>query len=96
MNKRDVVLEINEKDVTFVVDLQSHNMLVNGVNAANKVQPSHNFLMACCEPESKDYLRGLLTGDAGGALAVTLANMIDAEYTPQVNIIVKKPVSTQT
>ena len=96
MNKRAIDLEINGKDVSFSVDLASHNAFINGFTATNKVQPSHNFVMTCCADEHKDYVRKLLTGDAGGSLAIQLAGTLDGAYSPQVQVAVKKPSSMQT
>ena len=96
MNKRTIDLEINGKDVSFSVDLAAHNAFLNGLTASNKVQPSHNFVMQCCDAESKDFLRGLLTGAAGDSLTVQLATTLDAEYSPEVSVIVKKPSNLPT
>jgi hypothetical protein len=93
MIKKEICLEINGREVVFSIDLATHNTFVNGYNAVNKVQPSHNFVMACCSDEGKDFVRELLKGDGGGGLAVELAGMLNVEYSPQVSVIVKKPTS---
>ncbi len=96
MNKREITMEINDRDVTFTVDLASHNTYVNSMNPVNKVQPSHNFLMTCCAEEHKPFLKELITGEGGGFIAIQVASELASEYTPQVNIKVKKPSSTPT
>lgn len=96
MNKRQVALTVNDKDFNFTVTLAKHNEFINGFTATNKVQPSHNFVMQSCDEESKDALRELLKGDAGGAVAVQLADALNTAYVPTVVIEVKKPSATQT
>jgi len=96
MNKRKISLLINEKELNFNVDLAKHNAFINGFTATNKVQPSHNFVMESCEDQSKDTLRELLKGAAGGSIAVQIADALNTAYVPTVVIEVKKPVTTQT
>lgn len=96
MNKRKISLVINKKDANFTVDLAAHNEFVNGYGATNKVQPANNFVMQCCDEDSKDAVRELCKGDAGGAIAVQIADALNTAYMPLVVIEVKKPVITPT
>lgn len=96
MNKRTIELEINDTDVAFTVDLAAHNAFLNGITATNKVQPAHNFVMQCCHEEHKPFLRELLGGPAGGGIAIGIAGQLDSEYSPQVQISVKKPKTLPT
>jgi hypothetical protein len=96
INKREITLEINDTDVLFAVDLSTHNAFVNSMNGINKVQPSHNFVMDCCADKDKTFVRELLKGDAGGLIAVQIADAINAAYMPEINIAVKKPLIMPT
>ena len=87
-NVQEIELEAGGKDFTFTVTRESYNRYINSVTAANKVAPSHNFLMDCVNDDSRTSLRELLQISPGGEVQMAAAVMED--YTPDLAIVVKK------
>jgi hypothetical protein len=88
MNTSNIVLTIQDRDVTFAPTVDVYNDYLNSMMPNNKVAPAHNFVMRCAVPEDKDHVRELLK--LPGA-AIQIAGTIVEQYTPDLNIMVGKP-----
>jgi len=88
---RDITLEFADKEFTFRMTPQDVTKYFNSVTNNNKVAPSRNLLMTTVDQLQKATLKPFLENpmtvmELGGALL--------EEYSPDIDIIVKKPSST--
>lgn len=91
--KRDITLEIGDKEFTFHLTPQDVTKYFNATTQANKVAPAHNLLMSTVKPEGKDGLKLLLENPV---TTMTIAGALLEEYSPNIDIIVKKSSATLT
>ena len=89
--KRDITLEVGEKEFTFTLTPQDVTKYFNAVTANNKVAPSHNLLSNTVVAEQRADLRTLL---ANPVMTMQIAGALLEEYAPDVEIIVKKHSTT--
>jgi hypothetical protein len=89
--KRDITLEVGEKEFTFSMTPQDVTKYFNAMTANNKVSPSHNLLSNTVAADQRTELRTLL---ANPVMTMQIAGALLEEYAPDVEIIVKKPSST--
>jgi len=82
-----IVLEINDKELTFDVSLEAYNKYMNEMQPTNKVAPSHTFVMRTVTEESKDDVRNLLKKPGA---PLQLAGKLVEEFTPDLTIVVGK------
>lgn len=87
-NEQEIELEAGGKDFTFTVTRESYNRYINSITPANKVAPSHNFLMDCVNEDSRASLRELLENTPGAE--VQMGGAVIEEYTPDLALVVKK------
>ncbi|MNH02076.1 hypothetical protein D3C79_613060 [compost metagenome] len=89
--KRDITLEVGEKEFTFTLTPQDVTKYFNAVTANNKVAPSHNLLSNTVAVDQRADLRTLL---ANPVMTMQIAGALLEEYAPDVEIIVKKHSTT--
>ena len=93
IQSRDITLEVGTKEFTFTLTPQDVTKYFNTMTANNKVAPSSNLLSRTVLSEQKADLRELL---ANPVMTMQIAGALLEEYAPDVEIIVKKPLSTLT
>lgn len=93
MQSRDITLEVGEKEFAFTLSPQDVTKYFNAMTANNKVAPSFNLLSSTVLPAQKADLRELM---ANPVMTMQIAGALLEEYAPDVEIIVKKPLSTLT
>lgn len=89
--KRDITLEVGEKEFTFTLTPQDVTKYFNAMTANNKVAPSHNLLSNTVVADQRADLRALL---ANPVMTMQIAGALLEEYAPDVEIIVKKHSTT--
>lgn len=90
---RDITLEVGEQDFTFAMTPQDVTKYFNGITQANKVAPANNLLMGTIKQEQKATLKPLL---GNPMFTMNLADALLQEYSPDVDITVKKSSNTQS
>ena len=88
---RSITLERGDKEFTFSLTPQVITKYFNATTQANKVAPAHNLLMSTVKPEGKDDLKSLLENPV---TTMTIAGALLEEYSPNIDIIVKKSSAT--
>jgi hypothetical protein len=91
--KRDITLEMGDQEFTFHLTPQDVTKYFNATTQANKVAPAHNLLMSTVKPEGKADLKSLLENPV---TTMTIAGALLEEYSPNIDIIVKKSSATLT
>ncbi|MBC2405479.1 hypothetical protein HF257_05655 [Pseudomonas sp. WS 5106] len=92
-HKRDITLEVGDKEFTFTLTPQDITKYFNALTQTNKVAPANNLLANTILPAQKDELKVLL---GNPVMVMQLAGTLVEEYAPDVEIIVKKPSATLT
>lgn len=90
---RDITLQVGEQEFTFRLSAQDVTKYFNSVTPNSKVAPSNNLLTNTICAEDKEALRVLL---GNPVMVLQLAGALLEEYSPDVEIIVKKPSPVQT
>lgn len=90
--RREIELEIGNNEFTFELTPQDVTKYFNAVNQNNKVAPANNLLVTTVKQEQRASLKPLL---ANPVMVMQLAGTLLEEYGPDVEIIVKKPSTTQ-
>ena len=88
---RDITLEVGEQEFTFHLTPQDVTKYFNSVNNTNKVAPANNLLIGTVKQEQKASLKPFL---ANPMSVMELAGTLLEEYSPDIGVIVKKPLST--
>jgi hypothetical protein len=89
-DRRDITLQIGEQEFTFTLTPQDVIKYFNAVTANNKVAPSNNLLTNTVKQDQLADLRPLVINPV---LTMQLAGTLLEEYSPDVEVIVKKPSS---
>lgn len=90
-DRRDITLEIGDKEFTFELTSQVMTKYFNAVNQNSKVGPANNLLVTTVKQEERAALKDIL---GNPVLVMQLAGTLLEEYGPDVEITVKKPLST--
>ena len=90
-DKREITLELGDKNFTFNLAPQDVTKYFNAMTANNKVAPSNNLLSNTVQADQRADLRTLMTNPV---TTMQLAGALLEEYAPDVEIIVKKHSST--
>lgn len=93
-NGQVLTVTVGEVDISFDIGRDDYNRYINTVTQANKVAPSHNFLMTTVDEKQKAALRDFLDKTPGGE--VQLAGALLEAYTPDLSFIVKKSSASVT
>ena len=91
--RREITLEIGEKEFTFTLTPQDVTKYFNSVAQNNKVAPANNLLVNTVDQQERATLKSLL---GNPVMVMNLAGALLEEYGPDVEIIVKKPSNTQS
>ena len=92
-DRREITLEVGDKEFTFTLDTALVNKYFNQLTPANKVAPANNLLTLSVKQEELASLRPLL---ANTVTTLQLAGALLEEYSPDVEIRVKKPSTVQS
>ena len=88
---RDITLEVGDKEFTFALTPQDVTKYFNAVTQTNKVSPANNLLVTTVKQEERATLKPLL---ANPVTVMELAGALLEEYSPDIDIIVKKSSAT--
>jgi hypothetical protein len=88
---RDITLEVGDKEFTFTLTPQDVTKYFNSLTQNNKVAPANNLLVNTVKQEERATLKALL---GNPVMVMQLAGALVEEYGPDVEVIVKKPLST--
>ena len=90
---RDITMEIGESEFTFHLTPQDVTKYFNTTTNNNKVAPANNLLVTTVDQKQRASLKPLLVNPM---TVMELAGALLEEYSPDIDIIVKKPSSTQS
>ena len=90
-DKREITLEVGDKEFTFELTPQDVTKYFNAVTQANKVAPANNLLVTTVKQEERASLKPML---GNPVLVMQLAGALLEEYSPDVEVTVKKPSTT--
>ena len=90
---RDITLEIGDREFTFHLTPQDVTKYFNSTTNNNKVAPANNLLVSTVKQEERASLKPLL---ANPVTVMELAGALLEEYSPDIDIIVKKSSATLT
>ena len=90
---RDITMEIGDRDFTFHLTPQDVTKYFNSTTNNNKVAPANNLLVSTVKQEERASLKPLL---ANPVTVMELAGALLEEYSPDLDIIVKKSSATLT
>ena len=90
-DRRDITLEVGDKEFTFTLTPQDVTKYYNSVTQNNKVAPANNLLVSTVDQQERATLKPLLSNPT---MVLQLAGALLEEYSPDVEIIVKKPSNT--
>lgn len=86
--KRQIEITVGAADFTFTLTAQDVTKYFNAVKPDNKVAPGHNLLTTTVQADQKEALRPLL---ANPVMTMQLVGALLEEYSPDVEVAVKKP-----
>lgn len=86
-DKNTITLTINGTDITFEPSMVAYNKYVNELMPNNKISPTINYLNRIVSADSKPALETALKS-AGAAMQI--ADVINEQFAPQVDIAIKK------
>ena len=89
--RREITLEVGNLEFTFELTPQDVTKYFNALTQTNKVAPANNLLVTTVKQEERPALKQVL---ANPVLVMQLAGTLLEEYSPDVEIAVKKPSST--
>lgn len=90
---RDITLEIGDREFTFRLTPQDVTKYFNSTTQNNKVAPANNLLVSTVKQEERATLKSLL---GNPVTVMELSSALLEEYSPDIDIIVKKPSTTQS
>ena len=88
---RDITLEFADQDFTFHLTPQDVTKYFNSTTNNNKVAPANNLLMTTVKQDEKASLKPFL---ANPVTVMELVGALLEEYSPDIDVIVKKPSTT--
>ncbi len=87
--KKTITLTIGGNDYSFSVTVQDHSDFIDSAARGESMSAAaHNFVIRTVTSGSKDEFKKLLDNSPGAALQI--AGMLKAEYSPVLDIAVKK------
>ncbi|AYO02563.1 putative phage tail assembly chaperone [Pseudomonas monteilii] len=89
--RTEITLDVAGQDFDFVMDAALMTKYINSLTPANKVAPAHNLLMTSVSQDQKASLKPLL---ANPMTAIQIAGALIEEYSPTVEVTVKKRSAT--
>ena len=91
--QREIALSIGAADFAFTLSAQDVTKYFNAMTPTNKVAPAHNLLVTTVQADQRAALRELL---GNPVLTMQVAGALLEEYSPDVEVTVKKPSSEPT
>lgn len=91
--RRSITLTIGDTDYTFTIGAAEVSKYFNAMTPTNKVSPAHNLLSTTVASDQRDALKKLL---ANPVTTMQVAGSLLEEYTPDIEITVKKPSNEQS
>ena len=88
---RSITLEIGDQEFTFNLTPADITKYFNSTTQSNKVAPANNLLMTTVKQEEKAALKPFLVNPV---TVMELAGALLEEYSPDIDVIVKKSSST--
>lgn len=88
---RSIILVVGSQEFTFSLTPLDITKYFNSTTQNNKVAPAHNLLMGTVAQDEKARLKPLLENPVS---TMTIAGALLEEYSPDVDVIVKKPSTT--
>ncbi len=88
---RDITLEFADTEFTFHLTPQDVTKYFNATTQANKVAPANNLLITTVKQEERASLKPFLVNPV---TVMELAGALLEEYSPDIDIIVKKSSAT--
>ena len=85
---RQIVITVGATDFTFNPSAQDVTKYFNALVPNNKVSPGHNLLTSTVQRDQKEALLPLLVNPV---MTMQLAGALLDEYSPDVEVAVKKP-----
>ena len=89
--RREITLEVGDKEFTFTLTPADVTKYFNSVTQNSKVAPANNLLVNTVKQEERASLKALL---GNPVVTMQLSSALLEEYSPDVEIIVKKPSAT--
>ena len=89
--RREITLVVGEAEFTFDLTPQDVTKYFNALTQTNKVAPANNLLVSTVKQEQRAAMKPLL---ANPVTVMQLAGALLEEYSPDVEISVKKPSLT--
>lgn len=86
--RREITLEVGTREFTFTLEPVDVSKYFNHLTPSNKVAPANNLLTQTVKQEQLASLRPLL---ANPVTTLQLAGALLGEYSPDLEITVKKP-----
>ncbi|MFE2005383.1 putative phage tail assembly chaperone [Pseudomonas guariconensis] len=93
IERREITLELGKDEFTFTLTPADVTKYFNGMTQNNKVAPSHNLLVNTVNQDQRAALKERL---ANPVMVMQLSGAILEEYSPDVDVIVKKSSSRLT
>ncbi|BBV94911.1 putative phage tail assembly chaperone [Pseudomonas aeruginosa] len=90
---RSITLEIGDQEFTFNLTPADITKYFNSTNQSNKVAPANNLLVTTVDQAQRASLKPHL---ANPVRVMELASVLIEEYSPDVDVIVKKSSGTLT
>ena len=90
-DRREITLEIGDQEFTFELTPQDVTKYFNAVTQTNKVAPANNLLVTTVKQEERATLKPML---GNPVFVMQLAGALLEEYSPDVEVTVKKPSTT--
>jgi len=82
---KKITLTIDGTSIDFNVTTANHERLVNEMQHNNKVEPTHNFLVRCVTPESKEALKPFLENPTH---VMTIGTYLVSKVVPAIEVAV--------
>lgn len=91
MTRRTITLSIADNDFDFTLGAPEVTKYFNAMTQTNKVAPAHNLLSTTVKAEQREALKSYL---GNPVTTIQIAGALLEEFSPDVEITVKKPSAT--
>jgi hypothetical protein len=91
MTRRTITLTIADKDFDFTLGAPEVTKYFNAMTQTNKIAPAHNLLSTSVKADQRDDLKLYLVNPV---TVIQIAGALLEEFSPDVEITVKKPSDT--
>lgn len=91
MTRRTITLSIADNDFDFTLGAPEVTKYFNAMTQTNKVAPAHNLLSTTVKADQREALKPYLSNPV---TTIQIAGALLEEFSPDVEITVKKPSAT--